>query len=187
MLEPRDEVFAASEGVRRCARRHIALSVRFGEDSTMIFGLSPFLGYRFVPRLRDLPERRLASIARPGDYPGLKAIMGDIVAAVRAIQNEQIAAVRAVLERWSAAARASTGKRQAHDATAAKSAAGARSPFQRLNMPALAAMPATSPRWPRVEAFERRPMTSLASGAAMVHPAETTQLLVQKVLFDRSN
>jgi hypothetical protein len=97
MLEPRDEVFAASEGVRRCARRHIALSVRFGEDSTMIFGLSPFLGYRFVPRLRDLPERRLASIARPGDYPGLKAIMGDIVAAVRAIQNEQIAAVRAVL------------------------------------------------------------------------------------------
>src|SRR5271170_2018926 len=122
MLEPRDEVFAASEGVRRCARRHIALSVRFGEDSTMIFGLSPFLGYRFVPRLRDLPERRLASIARPGDYPGLKAIMGDIVAAVRAIQNEQIAAVRAVLERWSAAARASTGKRQAHGATAAKSA-----------------------------------------------------------------
>src|SRR5271170_8436300 len=36
MLEPRDEVFAASEGVRRCARRHIALSVRFGEDSTMM-------------------------------------------------------------------------------------------------------------------------------------------------------
>ena len=83
MLEPSDEVFTAPEGVRRCARRHIALSVRFGEDSTMIFGLSPFLGYRFVPRLRDLPERRLASIARPGDYPGLKAIMGDIVAAVR--------------------------------------------------------------------------------------------------------
>lgn len=47
-----------------------------GGATDHVFGLSPFLGYRFVPRLRDLPERRLASIARPGDYPGLKAIMG---------------------------------------------------------------------------------------------------------------
>lgn len=47
-----------------------------GGATDHVFGLSPFLGYRFVPRLRDLPERRLASIARSGDYPGLKAIMG---------------------------------------------------------------------------------------------------------------
>ena len=42
------------------------------------------VGCRYVPRLRDLPERRLASIGPASDYPGLKSIMG------RQIQKEVI-------------------------------------------------------------------------------------------------
>ena len=47
-----------------------------GGASDHVFGLSHLLGFRFVPRLRDLPERRLASIGPASAYPGLKSIMG---------------------------------------------------------------------------------------------------------------
>ncbi|RWD32090.1 MAG: hypothetical protein EOS22_03605 [Mesorhizobium sp.] len=47
-----------------------------GGASDHVFGLSHLLGFRFVPRLRDLPERRLASIGPANRYPGLKDIMG---------------------------------------------------------------------------------------------------------------
>lgn len=55
-----------------------------GGASDHVFGCTHMLGCRYVPRLRDLPERRLASIGPASDYPGLKSIMG------RQIQKEVI-------------------------------------------------------------------------------------------------
>ncbi|TSD86107.1 Tn3 family transposase [Mycobacterium sp. KBS0706] len=47
-----------------------------GGASDHIFGLSHMLGFRFVPWLRDLADRKLASIGSAGQYPGLKDLMG---------------------------------------------------------------------------------------------------------------
>jgi TnpA family transposase len=47
-----------------------------GGATDYVFGASPFLGFRYVPRIRDLPERRLASIGPASNYPGLAPIMG---------------------------------------------------------------------------------------------------------------
>ena len=50
-----------------------------------VFALCAMLGFRFCPRLRDFPDRRLASFETPSAYAGLETLMGkrikaDIVA-----------------------------------------------------------------------------------------------------------
>lgn len=52
-----------------------------GGASDHVFGLMPFFGYRFAPRLRDLKERKLHLL--PGQIPGelLSSMNGDAIAA----------------------------------------------------------------------------------------------------------
>ena len=47
-----------------------------GGATDHVFGLCRMLGYRFCPRLRDFPDRRMACIEAPGQYPSLKSLMG---------------------------------------------------------------------------------------------------------------
>jgi len=47
-----------------------------GGATDHVFALCRMLGFRFCPRLRDFPDRRMASIAAPGQYPSLKPLMG---------------------------------------------------------------------------------------------------------------
>jgi len=47
-----------------------------GGATDHLFALCRMLGYRFCPRLRDFPDRRLASFEPTSHYPSLKSIMG---------------------------------------------------------------------------------------------------------------
>ncbi len=47
-----------------------------GGATDHVFALCRMLGLRFCPRLRDFPDRRLACIVAPGQYPTLKPLMG---------------------------------------------------------------------------------------------------------------
>ncbi len=47
-----------------------------GGATDHVFALCRMLGYRFCPRLRDFPDRRMACIEAPGQYPSLKPLMG---------------------------------------------------------------------------------------------------------------
>lgn len=47
-----------------------------GGATDHVFALCRMLGFRFSPRLRDLPDRRMACIEAPGQYPSLKPLMG---------------------------------------------------------------------------------------------------------------
>ena len=47
-----------------------------GGATDHLFALCRMLGYRFCPRLRDFPDRRLASFAPASHYGSLKTIMG---------------------------------------------------------------------------------------------------------------
>lgn len=47
-----------------------------GGTSDHVFILAAMLGFRFCPRLRDFPERRLASIEPPSCYPDLQPLLG---------------------------------------------------------------------------------------------------------------
>jgi len=47
-----------------------------GGATDHVFALCRMLGFRFCPRLRDFPDRRMASIEAPGHYPSLKPLMG---------------------------------------------------------------------------------------------------------------
>lgn len=44
-----------------------------------VFALCPFLGCRFAPRIRDLPEKKLYVPDRPKDYPTLSSFIGEKV------------------------------------------------------------------------------------------------------------
>ena len=62
---------------------HHASSLVLGEHYTdtggatdHVFALCALLGFRFCPRLRDFPDRRLVSIAAPSAYPYLAPLMG---------------------------------------------------------------------------------------------------------------
>jgi len=47
-----------------------------GGATDHVFALCRMLGFRFCPRLRDFPDRRMAAIAAPGQYQSLKPLMG---------------------------------------------------------------------------------------------------------------
>lgn len=47
-----------------------------GGATDHVFALCSLLGFRFCPRLRDFPDRRLASIGPASAYPGLAPLMG---------------------------------------------------------------------------------------------------------------
>ena len=47
-----------------------------GGVSDHVFALCAMLGFRFCPRLRDFPDRRLVSIAAPSTYPVLLPLLG---------------------------------------------------------------------------------------------------------------
>lgn len=42
-----------------------------------VFGLCHLLGYRFEPRIKDLKDRKLYTIEKPGSYPLLEPLIGD--------------------------------------------------------------------------------------------------------------
>jgi TnpA family transposase len=44
-----------------------------------VFGLCHLLGYRFAPRIKDLKDRKLYTIDKPGTYPLLEPLIGDAV------------------------------------------------------------------------------------------------------------
>jgi Tn3 transposase DDE domain-containing protein len=45
----------------------------------MPFGLFHLLGYRFAPRIKDLKDRKLYTIEKPGIYPLLEPLIGDAI------------------------------------------------------------------------------------------------------------
>jgi TnpA family transposase len=47
-----------------------------GGASDHIFGLSHLLGFRFVPRIRDLADRRFAAMAATASYKGIECLFG---------------------------------------------------------------------------------------------------------------
>lgn len=44
-----------------------------------VFGLCHLLGYGFAPRIKDLKDRKLYTIEKPGTYPLLEPLIGDAV------------------------------------------------------------------------------------------------------------
>ena len=44
-----------------------------------VFGLCHLLGYRFAPRIKDLKDRKLCTLEKPGTYPLLEPLIGDAV------------------------------------------------------------------------------------------------------------
>jgi TnpA family transposase len=47
-----------------------------GGATDHVFALCHLLGFRFVPRLRDIADRKLGSIAAPSTYKGIESLMG---------------------------------------------------------------------------------------------------------------
>jgi TnpA family transposase len=47
-----------------------------GGATDHVFALCAMLGFRFCPRLRDFPDRRLASVAAPANYSGIASLFG---------------------------------------------------------------------------------------------------------------
>ena len=44
-----------------------------------VFGLCHLLGYRFAPRIKDLKDRKLYTVEKPGNWPLLAPLIGDTV------------------------------------------------------------------------------------------------------------
>jgi TnpA family transposase len=44
-----------------------------------VFGLCHLLDFRFAPRIKDLKDRKLYAIEKPGTYPLLEPLIGDMV------------------------------------------------------------------------------------------------------------
>src|SRR3546814_1356054 len=47
-----------------------------GGATDHVFALCHLLGFRFAPRLRDIGDRKLGSIAAPSTYKGIENLMG---------------------------------------------------------------------------------------------------------------
>jgi TnpA family transposase len=58
-----------------------------GGASDHVFGLCHLLGFRFVPRMRDLADRRLGAIAASSTYKGIECLFGQAIK-VGAIEAE---------------------------------------------------------------------------------------------------
>ena len=52
-----------------------------GGASDHVFGLCHMLGFRFVPRMRDLADRRLGAIAANSTYKGIECLFGQAIKA----------------------------------------------------------------------------------------------------------
>jgi TnpA family transposase len=65
-----------------------------------VFALCHLLGYRFAPRIRDLADKRLATIEKPNRYPALEGLIGT------ALNTKQIRT------RWDEVLRLATAIRQ---------------------------------------------------------------------------
>lgn len=50
-----------------------------GGASDHVFGLCHLLGFRFVPRMRDLADRRLGAIAASSTYKGIECLFGQAI------------------------------------------------------------------------------------------------------------
>ncbi|MDF3624087.1 Tn3 family transposase [Acetobacteraceae bacterium LMG 32668] len=50
-----------------------------GGATDHVFALCALLGFRFCPRLRDFPDRRLASIAPASSYPSISPLLGKTI------------------------------------------------------------------------------------------------------------
>src|SRR5260370_18102109 len=44
-----------------------------------VFGLCHLLGFRFAPRIKDLKDRKLYAIEKPGTYPLLEPLIGNAI------------------------------------------------------------------------------------------------------------
>jgi TnpA family transposase len=64
-----------------------------------VFGLCHLLGYSFAPRIRDLRERKLYAIEKPGRYPLLEPLLGDPVDTAAIVQGwAELVRVKASIE-----------------------------------------------------------------------------------------
>lgn len=64
-----------------------------------VFGLCHALGYSFAPRIRDLRERRLYPIEKPGRYPPLAPLLGDPIDTAPIVHGwAELARVKASIE-----------------------------------------------------------------------------------------
>src|SRR3546814_14073245 len=50
-----------------------------GGASDHVFGLCHLLGFRFVPRMRDLADRRLGTIVSGANYKGIECLFGQAI------------------------------------------------------------------------------------------------------------
>ncbi|MFC7478250.1 Tn3 family transposase [Dankookia sp. GCM10030260] len=64
-----------------------------------VFGLCHLLGYSFAPRIRDLRERKLYAVEKPGRYPLLEPLLGDPVNTAAIVQGwAELLRVKASIE-----------------------------------------------------------------------------------------
>ena len=69
-----------------------------GGASDHVFGLCHLLGFRFVPRLRDIADRKLGSILAPSSYRGIECLMGRTIktAAIEADWDDIVRVVASI-------------------------------------------------------------------------------------------
>src|SRR3546814_868724 len=71
-----------------------------GGATDHVFALCHLLGFRFVPRLRDIADRKLGSIAVPSTYKGIESLMGRTIktAAIEADWDDIVRIVASIKE-----------------------------------------------------------------------------------------
>ncbi|MFX7556109.1 Tn3 family transposase, partial [Acinetobacter baumannii] len=71
-----------------------------GGATDHVFALCHLLGFRFVPRLRDIADRKLGSIAAPSTYKGIESLMGRTIktAAIEADWDDIVRIVASIKE-----------------------------------------------------------------------------------------
>ena len=71
-----------------------------GGATDPVFALCHLLGFRFVPRLRDIADRKLGSIAVPSTYKGIESLMGRTIktAAIEADWDDIVRIVASIKE-----------------------------------------------------------------------------------------
>lgn len=71
-----------------------------GGATDHVFALCHLLGFRFVPRLRDIADRKLGAIAAPSTYKGIESLMGRTIktAAIEADWGDIVRIVASIKE-----------------------------------------------------------------------------------------